>query len=337
MKIGISLRSQFPLDEPRLGVFRNLARNLPPGRFIDMPSGAFDLREQASNLIEVARTVRDARLDLLLLGDHHALPISNFFQPTPTLGRLLAETGEVPVGILYLAPFYHPVLLAEQVGTLAAFAPEPLVLALGAGEGSMEFGAFGMEERSRGARLEEMIPLMRALLSGEGVTHQGLYYQLQNARIHPIPPEPPPIWIAARRVLAIDRAARLGEGWITDTTASDSDLRKQLAQYQEVACAAGREPLPILRKDVFVGESDEEAHCIVEPILREAYRGMGWDQVVVGSPATCIERLRGYGDMGFSTVLVRPIVGDHGQLVACVQLLGAEVLPELRDHGALGA
>jgi len=142
VKVGISLRGHFPISQAGLDLFMAYAAQLPPGSMYDVPAGDFDTRTQARNLIEVARAARESGLDMLLIGDHHAMPVTNFFQPTPTLGRLLAETGDMPVGILYLAPFLHPVLLAEQVGTLAAFAPEPLtlVLSIGAREGAFRAG-----------------------------------------------------------------------------------------------------------------------------------------------------------------------------------------------------
>ncbi len=43
------------------------------------------------------------------------------------LGRLLAEWGEAPAGCLFLLPLWHPVLVAEQIGTLAAIARGPFV------------------------------------------------------------------------------------------------------------------------------------------------------------------------------------------------------------------
>jgi hypothetical protein len=58
----------------------------------------------------------------------------------------MSVTGTMPVVVLLAAPIYYPLLLAEQIGTLAAFA-EPRGR-------PQQFRAFGMEEQSRLGRLE---------------------------------------------------------------------------------------------------------------------------------------------------------------------------------------
>jgi alkanesulfonate monooxygenase SsuD/methylene tetrahydromethanopterin reductase-like flavin-dependent oxidoreductase (luciferase family) len=78
-----------------------------------------DPREGARFMIERAAAARQARLDSLFLGDHHATPVP-YYQNVPMLGRLLAEWGDAPAGCLFLLPLWNPTLVAEQVGTLAA-------------------------------------------------------------------------------------------------------------------------------------------------------------------------------------------------------------------------
>jgi alkanesulfonate monooxygenase SsuD/methylene tetrahydromethanopterin reductase-like flavin-dependent oxidoreductase (luciferase family) len=80
-----------------------------------------DARTEARWMVEQARASRDAGLDRLFVGDHHGVPVP-YYQNTPMLGRLLAEWGDRPAGALYLLPLWNPVLVAEQVGTLAAIA-----------------------------------------------------------------------------------------------------------------------------------------------------------------------------------------------------------------------
>ena len=333
MKVGISLRGHFPISQAGLDLFMAVAAKLPPDAMYDVPAGDFDTRTQARNLIEVARTARDARLDMLLIGDHHAMPVTNFFQPTPTLGRLLAETGDVPVGILYLAPFLHPVLLAEQVGTLAAFAPEPLTLVLSIGAREGMFRAFGMTEKSRVSRTEELVPIVRKLLAGETVDHAGKHFQLEGARINPVPRVPTPIWIGGRIGAAVERAGRLGDGWLSGTTSSDTELAQEIERYRKTAETAGRTPVAVLRRDVHVGRDDEAARAAVAPILQRGYRRetLDWSDLLVGSPATVATGLRRYRDMGFGTALLRPIVGDHAAMLDSLRHLGGDVLPQLKE------
>src|SRR3970040_800616 len=81
-----------------------------------------DVREGARWMIERAAAARDAGLDSLFVGTHPALPLP-YYQNVPMLGRLLAEWDARPAGCLFLFPLWNPVLLAEQVGTLASIHP----------------------------------------------------------------------------------------------------------------------------------------------------------------------------------------------------------------------
>ena len=77
-----------------------------------------DVRAGARWMVERARAAADAGLDSLFVGDHHNVPVP-YYQNVPILGRLLAEWDDRPAGALFLLPLWHPVLLAEQIGTLA--------------------------------------------------------------------------------------------------------------------------------------------------------------------------------------------------------------------------
>jgi alkanesulfonate monooxygenase SsuD/methylene tetrahydromethanopterin reductase-like flavin-dependent oxidoreductase (luciferase family) len=94
-----------------------------------------DPRQAARWMIERAAAARRAALDSLFVGDQHVSP-TPYYQNTPMLGRLLAE----PAGCLFLLPLWHPVLVAEQIGTLAAIAQGPFIMQCGLGWGEARFG-----------------------------------------------------------------------------------------------------------------------------------------------------------------------------------------------------
>src|SRR3954464_3885631 len=143
MRVGISLTSNYPdVTDPRQG---------------------------ARWMIERAAAARSTGLDSLFIGDQHASP-TPYYQNTPMLGRLLAEWGEAPAGCLFLLPMWHPVLVAEQIGTLAAIARGPFILQCAIGGGEEQFGAFGVSLRERPARFEAGLDVIRRLCAGEEVS-----------------------------------------------------------------------------------------------------------------------------------------------------------------------
>jgi alkanesulfonate monooxygenase SsuD/methylene tetrahydromethanopterin reductase-like flavin-dependent oxidoreductase (luciferase family) len=324
MKVGTSLRFLFPAGPQTLGMYQSIVAALPPGAFTDRPMGADDLAEQADNLVEVARAARASNLWGLLVGDNHAIPpeYANMFQPVPTIARLSAETGPMMVGMVLLAPFYHPLLLAEQIATLSAFVDAPIVVTFASGGAAQAFDAFGYRLASRGTRSEAMIPVVRALLAGEAVTASGRSFELRGATISPRPRHPPEIWIAGTNDITVERSGRLGDAWLTAQNATDGTLVQQLELYQRTAGTYGRRARAVLRRDVHVAATDAEARAHVDPILAQGYRGVDYDRLLVGSPETVVGRLRHYESMGFDHVMVRHITGDHDAMIRSFRLLG---------------
>lgn len=332
MKLGTSLRFLFPTGPQSYAMFKSILANLPPGGFIERPMGDFDTAVQARNLLEVAAAARAAGLDGLLVGDNHAIPqaFANSFAPVPTLARLMAVTGPMPVGMVVLAPFYHPIVLAEQVATLAAFAAVPLIVVLANGGREGAFTAFDIDMRGRARRTEEMALVLRGLLAGERVTYHGRYITVDGVQISPLPPVPVEIWLAGTVPRAAARAGRFGDGWLTGQNTPDAQLAAQLDDYRNAAARAGMPARAVLRRDIFVADTDAEAHAEVDRILAEGYRGTGKAELLIGSPARVVDRLVQYRGLGFEEVMVRHITGDHAKMLRSFELIGELVMPSIR-------
>ena len=332
MKLGTSLRFLYPTGPQTYEQFKRALASMPPGGFIERPMGAFDTAEQARNVLEVAAAAKAAGLDTLLFGDNHAVPaaFANSFSPVPTLARLMGATGAMQVGMVLLAPFYSAIVLAEQIGTLAAFAQAPLIVTLANGGRAQAFDAFGMKMSSRAGRLEELATVLRALLAGERVSFQGRYITLDGVQISPLPRAPVEIWIAGTVRAAAARAGAIGDGWLSGQNSSDADVAAQLDVYREAAAKSGRPQRAVLRRDIFVADTDAAAHAEVDKVLAEGYRGTGKTELLVGAPETVVERLRQCRALGFNEVMVRHITGDHAKMLRSFELIGERVMPAIR-------
>jgi alkanesulfonate monooxygenase SsuD/methylene tetrahydromethanopterin reductase-like flavin-dependent oxidoreductase (luciferase family) len=293
-------------------------------------SRSLDARQVGRQLVERAVAIRAAGLDSLFVGDHHATP-GHYFQNVPTIARLLAETGDMPTGALFLAPLHHPVLMAEQVGTLAALAGGTFTIILAAGDDEAQFAPFGVSLKQRPSRLEEHLTIVRRLLGGERVTHAGRYHTLNDVSISPVPAEPLPIWIGASGRPAVQRAGLMADGWLAAPGAYGEELTTQIAVYREAAARAGRTPELIIRRDVYVGESDAEAEAAAAPVMARGYRGFHPDALIIGGPDTVAERLAELAELGFSHVLVRHVVPQQALVLASYRRLGEQVLPSVRS------
>ena len=336
MLLGASLRSVYPsgpgsgAPSGRLPSDPAVAADEAGDEAGDGASGGFRPRRQAELLMALARAVGVARLDLLLVGDRHAAAV-NAFAPVPLIARMIAEVGDVPLGCVFLAPFHHPVVLAEQLGTLAALSGKPFTAAFAIGDSEAQFAAFGMALKSRTVRTDEVVELVRRLLDGEELTFEGRYHRLDKVLIGPLPEAPVRLWVGGRRGAAVERAGRLGDAWVSDTRMPDAELLIELDRYRRTATEHGRPVFPVLRRNVVLGETDDEAHRAMERVVTVSSRGLVPEDTLVGSPATVVERLLAYERAGFAMTIVRPVAVDHSRILATIALLGDAVLPALRS------
>src|SRR5436309_1672601 len=256
MRVGISLTSNYPeVTDPRHG---------------------------AGWRIEPAAAARRAALDSLFVGDQHASP-TPYYQNTPMLGRLLAEWSDAPAGCLFLLPLWHPVVVAEQIGTLAAISQGPFIMQCGLGWGDDRFAAMGANIRTRPSAFEEALDIVRRLLAGETVS-SSRRFRIAEASLALRPAEPVEVWIGASAPPAIDRAARLAEGWIASPGLTHAEARAQADIYRERCAACGREPDAIvLRRDIYVGESSSDAQAVLQGALSRGYRGIPAEALISGS------------------------------------------------------
>jgi alkanesulfonate monooxygenase SsuD/methylene tetrahydromethanopterin reductase-like flavin-dependent oxidoreductase (luciferase family) len=294
--------------------------------------GSFDTGEQARHVLELAGAARAAGLDGLLFGDNHGVAASfaNCFAPIPTLARMMSVTGDMPLGMVLLAPFHQPIVLSEQLGTLAAFASAPLVVVLANGGNKGAFDAFGIDMRTRARRLEELATVLRLLLAGERVTYEGRHIRMTGVQVSPLPRVPVEIWIAGTVPAAAARAGALGDGWLSGQNSSDPEVIRQLAIYRESAAKHGRPVRAVLRRDIFVARSDAEANEEVDRVLAEGYRGTTKAELLVGAPERVVDRLAHYRSLGFEEVMVRHVSGDHAKILRSFELIGERVMPAIR-------
>ena len=120
------------------------------------------------------------------------------------LGRLLAEWNNKPAGALYLLPLWNPVLLAEQIGTLASIMQGRFILQCSLG-GEKQSEGMGVDFSKRVGMFEESLRLIKALLAGERVSSED-YWAISDAKISPVPDTKVEFLIGSQANVAINRA-----------------------------------------------------------------------------------------------------------------------------------
>ena len=155
------------------------------------------------------------------------------------LGAALATT-RLPFGVVN-APGqrYHPAIIAQAIATLAQMFPGRFWAALGSGEASNErvTGEVWPRKELRDQRLVECVEVIRRLLSGEEVSHDGLVH-VNRARLWTLPQTVPDLVGPAVTPETAARHAAWADGLIT-VNQSKETLQKVLDSYRE---AGGRGP-----------------------------------------------------------------------------------------------
>lgn len=282
----------------------------------------------ARHIIERARVARDAGLDTLSLGDHHATPY-HYFQGVPMVGRLTAEWDvSRPIGCLFLLPLWNPVLVAEQVSTLANLCAGPFLVQTGIGAGDQQFAAMGADPRRRGKDLDEAIRVIKALLAGETVASERL--GLGDAVISPRPPRPVEWWIGAGAPGPLARAAREGDAWYGGPDLTPATAPALLDTYRSACDQHGRPPRALVRKDIIILRDGDRAARLGDEIVARGYRGMPREAVVCSGVDAAVDALAPFRDLGFEQVVVRTMMGTtQAEALESLELC-AEVRTRLR-------
>lgn len=138
----------------------------------------------------------------------------------------LAATTDLPIGTSVTCPTVriHPAVVAQATATTAAMAPGRFFFGVGSGEALNEhiLGTHWPETDVRLEMLVEAIEIIRALWTGDQVSHRGRHYTVENARLYTVPEQPPPVIVSGFGSKAVQVAADVGDGLFG--TAPTSDL-----------------------------------------------------------------------------------------------------------------
>jgi alkanesulfonate monooxygenase SsuD/methylene tetrahydromethanopterin reductase-like flavin-dependent oxidoreductase (luciferase family) len=257
----------------------------------------------ADALLDRAATARDAGFDYVEAGDHHVVSGGLYLQNVPTAARLAAVFDRV--GAMFLLPLYDPVLVAEQAGTLAAYADEfDFWCAVGGNPAS--FDAFGVPRAERAPRLEEALALLDRLWTADDVTFDGEFYRVEGVSVNP--KADPRVCVGGGAEPAVRRAGRLGDAWVAGPAESLADIDRKREWFAD----AGGGDL-VVRRDALVLDDGDRAREVADDLLAGGYRG--WpadaDWVLAGSPDEVADDLRALRDRGADEVVVRPMSGEH--------------------------
>jgi probable F420-dependent oxidoreductase len=138
-----------------------------------------------------------------------------FHEPMVLFGYLagLTKTIKLCTGILIL-PQRQTALVAKQAAEADVLSGGRLRIGVGIGWNWVEYDVLGVPFKSRGARQEEQIRLLREFWSNPLVTFKGRFHNVEDSGINPLPVQRPiPIWLGGMAEPVLERIGTLADGW----------------------------------------------------------------------------------------------------------------------------
>lgn len=273
----------------------------------------------------------------------HVLPPSPTGEAITRLALMTAWTERLQVGSAVLVlPLYQPVVVAKQLADLDARSGGRLTVGVGVGgEFPDEFAALRVPRSERGARTDEAMEVLRALWSGEPVTHHGRFFDLDAITLRPVAssdgrpgrPGGPPLVVSGRKEPAMRRAARRGDGWMPYLV-SPGAYGRSVVTVRAEADAAGRSLDGfewMLYLYCSIRADGDRARADVRSFLGRAY-GDKPDEMLrriapAGTPDEVAAMIQAYVDAGARHIVVSPAA--HEDTLEVVRLAAEEVLPRL--------
>ena len=164
--------------------------------------------------------------------------------PVTALSHAAALTSRIRLGLAVVnLPWYAPIVLAKALTTLDILSDGRLDVGLGLGWAPPEFAAVGISSARRGRRAEEFVACLKAIWTEPEVEFHGDFYDIPRVRVEPKPTQRPhpPLLLGGTADLALRRAGRIADGWISSSRMDLTRIGESIDVIRSAAADAGRD------------------------------------------------------------------------------------------------
>src|SRR5690349_11310277 len=227
--------------------------------FRNPPGSGRSFQELYAECLSQVEACEAAGFDSIWLTEHHFTDDGYLPAMMPAAAAIAGRTRRVTIGTyVLLAPFQHPLKLAEDTAVVDVISGGRLRLGIGLGYRAEEFVCFGIPRAERTDRTLAPIDILWQAWFGERFDFHGKYFHFHGARVLPTPvskPYPELLW-GAGAPKAIQRAAKL------DMSFACVGGRKEIGIYLDALKASGKDPARysvVNSRVVYVADNEDEA------------------------------------------------------------------------------
>jgi alkanesulfonate monooxygenase SsuD/methylene tetrahydromethanopterin reductase-like flavin-dependent oxidoreductase (luciferase family) len=200
------------------------------------PEGRRDFESFYAEVLDQVAWSETLGFNSVWLTEHHFCDDGYTPSPLVVLAAIAGRTKKMRLGTNLMLPALHnQIRLAEDAASLAVLSGGRFDLGLGQGYRELEFEAFGQKIVNRPSLLEESIEILRKAFAGESLEYHGKRFELPDITISPLPTRQPLLLAGALSDVAIERVARIADGFMSGLNASHDT-------YLDALTRVGRSP-----------------------------------------------------------------------------------------------
>ncbi|MGE3149004.1 MAG: LLM class flavin-dependent oxidoreductase [Pseudorhodoplanes sp.] len=308
-----------------------------------------------------------AGFDIIWFPEHHFT--HHFCAPHPLINivDMARLTKRVRLGTsVLIAPFRHPLILAEEIGMVDHLVEGRLELGFARGASNYQYRRFGLDDSEAAGRLSECLDILLGIWrTDDDFEYHGTYYDFGPTYVVPRPLQKPhpPLAIAARTPETLRFCIERGLGLHTtpmrqpkSAAATTMNIIKAIAsEYPEMAGF----PITIQTETVVSNDWDvvmnamrflERNHTrLVNSTRRQPIKAYGSldpleegaritaqqlsERAVVGNPESCVRQILEYEALGMNEYIAAMDFGQpQHETLKSIELFGREVIPRYREE-----
>jgi alkanesulfonate monooxygenase SsuD/methylene tetrahydromethanopterin reductase-like flavin-dependent oxidoreductase (luciferase family) len=183
-----------------------------------------------------------AGYDAVWLAEHHF----STYSVCPSIhmmgAHIAARTERLRIGTaVSLAPFYHPLRLAEEVALLDVLSNGRVNFGAGRGFDATEYRNFGVAREDSYPKFREHVQVVLEAWRNERLTFHGQFCHFDDVEVLPKPLQQPhpPVWLASSSEDAVVWSAQRGYSILMDPHSSHAEIAAKRARYQRELEGAG--------------------------------------------------------------------------------------------------
>lgn len=321
-------------------------------------------REMFEEGIREAVAAEEAGFDFILLAEHH---FSNYSEdPAPLIAALeiARATSRIRIGTgVAVLPEWQPLRLAEEMAVVDQLSGGRFIAGIGRGFVPFEQERFAVPAADSRAVFDESLEVLLQAWTATDFTYEGTHVRVPKPTTvvpRPLQQPHPPLWLAGSSAESFALAARHRMTPIISSGGGLASVQRQVEAYRQALAEHGRgdeTPEVVVQCSTLVTPTDAEAEAAVGPVrwqragagalLSESVRGGIIDPkvdtappdeaflqtVFAGSPAKVGAQFAALAALGVTHISAPMAVGgiDHALVMRSIRLMGAEVIPALRD------